>query len=707
MNDSKETILREEYNCWRIAGADRLTFLVDAASYHEAFMEAVGSAKRSLYIAAWDIDSRLALRSRASAAVDSLTLGRFLKQKTAESPDLNTYILAWDFLMLYLRKWKWLSILNLGWRTHRRVHFHLDDHHPMWASHHQKLVVIDDRIAFCGSVDLTKNRWDTPEHLVEDKRRTNPDGSRYDPYHELQMLVDGEAAAWLGELFRNRWFTATGKRLSPPDAGKGDPWPASVAPDMTGARVGIARTQPAFQDQSEVRETEALFRTAISSAEHWLYVENQYLTSAAIVQALAESLDRSKGPEMLLVLPRQSSGWLEQGVMDAIRSRLLDYLFEKDRHGRLGVYYPVTGNPAKPVYVHSKLMIADDRLAVVSSANLSNRSMGLDTECSLAVVAQANRHREALAMLRNRLLAEHLGSDSQAILRFLLETGSLLAVASRLGTPGRHLEKIDHREALSLDGLKFVQDVDLLDPEKPMQFDRLVDDFARDADPSSGRLGTIKIAVVIVLLLGMAAAWRWTPLEEWLNLNRLAAWGALLDNDLARALTAVTLYVAGSFVMIPVMLLVGATGLVFPPLAAALVALSGCVCSAAVSYALGARLGRDTIRRLGGKRLSRLNRRLARRGILAVAMIRNLPVAPFTMVNLLAGASRIRFTDYIIGTAVGMLPGIVVLTAFADRLLAAVRNPNWTNIAAAVGILMVLGLGFWWLQRRFFGRKRG
>jgi uncharacterized membrane protein YdjX (TVP38/TMEM64 family) len=393
--------------------------------------------------------------------------------------------------------------------------------------------------------------------------------------------------------------------------------------------------------------------------------------------------------------------------MDAIRCRLLDYLFEKDRHGRLGIYYPVTGSPEKPVYVHSKLMMVDDRLAVVGSANLSNRSMGLDTECSLAVEAQANgNHRTALAMFRDRLLAEHLGRDPEEIGRSISEAGSLKAVVSRLGTSGRRLERLDHREAVSLDGLKIVQDTDLLDPERPMQFDRVVDDFARDADPSDGRLGTIKIAVVIVLLLAMAAAWRWTPLEEWLNLNRLAAWAALLENDVVRALTAVALYVAGSFVMAPVMLLVGATALVFPPVPAALVALGGCLCSAAVSYALGSRLGRDTIRRLGGKRLSRLNRRLAQRGILAVAMIRNLPVAPFTMVNLLAGASHIRFTDYIIGTAVGMLPGIVALTAFADRLLAAVQNPNWTNIAAAAGILMMLGAGFWWLQRRFFGRKR-
>lgn len=707
MSDGGERILRSGYNCWRIAQTDRLAFLVDAASYFEAFAEAVESARRSLYIAAWDIDSRLRLRRRQKQP-DSEKLGEFINQKTAGLRDFQTYILAWDFPMMYAREREWLPILNLGWKTHKRVHFHLDDHHPIGACHHQKLVILDDRIAFCGSIDLTKNRWDTPEHLAEDRRRRDANGKSYGPYHEVQMLVAGEAAALLGELFRNRWQAATGRKLDAPEPPAEDPWPASVAPDMTGAQVGISRSQPAFQDQQEIRETEALFRAAISSAENLLYVENQYLTSATIIQAMADSLSRPKGPEMVLVLPQKSSGWLEQGTMDAIRCRLLDYLVEKDLHGRLGLYYPVVGDPAVPVYVHSKLMIVDDRLAIIGSANLSNRSMGLDTECSLVVRARENRrHRQALAAFRNRLLAEHLGSSPESVGRAAAQNGNVNEAISQLGTSDRRLEKLDYRKAVTLDGLKIVHDAELLDPEKPMEFDRVIDEFAHDSDPSAGRISTVKVAVIIFVLLGMAAAWRWTPLGQWLDLDRLASWGALLQNDYTRALIAIGVYVAGSFIMAPVMLLVGATGLVFPPVWAPLVALGGCLSSASVSYAIGSRLGRDTIRRLGGKRLHRLNHRLAKRGILASAVIHTLPIAPFTMVNLLAGASRIKFSDYIIGTGLGMLPGIVAITAFADRVWAAVQNPSLANIAVAAGVLLVLGTAFWWLHRRFFGRTNG
>lgn len=706
MRDHKEKILRESYNCWRTAEAERIAFLVDAASYFEAFAEAVQSAERSLYIAAWDIDSRLALHRGTAASANPGTLGRLLNTKTAELPGFQTYILAWDFPMMYLREREWLPILNLGWRTHRRVHFHLDDHHPIGASHHQKLVVIDERIAFCGSIDLTKSRWDTPEHLVEDRRRRDANGRAYDPYHEVQILVDGDAASSLGEIFRRRWRAATGKELPPSEPSRRDPWPASVAADMQGARLGIARTQPAFQEQPEIRETEALFRAAIASARDLVYIENQYLTSAAIVQVLAESLSRPEGPEILLVLPQKSSGWLEQGTMDAIRCRLLDYLVAKDRCGRLGVYFPAVGERATPVYVHSKLMIVDDRLAIVGSANLSNRSMGLDTECGVAVEADSNPSlREAVKGLRNRLLAEHLGCRPQEVGDAAEAKGSIHEAIARLGASGRRLEKLDYRKTVTLDGLKLVRDSELLDPEKPMEFDRVIDEFARDPDPTSGRLSTVKVVLLAAVLLAMAAAWRWTPVGDWLDLGRLSAWAGRLESDALLALTAVAVYALGSFVMAPVLLLVGATALVMPPLLAVPVALAGCLASSALSYAVGSRLGRNTIRRLGGKRLKRLNRRLAHSGILAIALVRNLPVAPFTMVNLLAGASHIRFTDYLIGTAIGMLPGIVAITAFAGRATAAVMDPSPVNIALAAGALLVLALGFWWLHRRFFGRN--
>jgi phospholipase D1/2 len=162
----------------------------------------------------------------------------------------------------------------------------------------------------------------------------------------------------------------------------------------------------------------------------------------------------------------------------------------------------------------------------------------------------------------------------------------------------------------------------------------------------------------------------------------------------------VGIYVAGGMLMIPVTLLVGATGIVFSPAIGTLYALAGCLLSGLTTYAVGAKLGRDTIRKLSGKRSARLSRRLADNGIIAVAIIRNLPVAPFTIVNMMAGASHIKLKDFLVGTAIGMLPGILGVVVFSDRLLNAVRNPGWFNVSIAAGVAVLIGLGSWWVHRR-------
>ena len=163
-------------------------------------------------------------------------------------------------------------------------------------------------------------------------------------------------------------------------------------------------------------------------------------------------------------------------------------------------------------------------------------------------------------------------------------------------------------------------------------------------------------------------------------------------------------YVIGGLIMIPVTLLVGVTAMVFSPAWAALYALSGCLLNAWVTYLIGSGLGKQTIRKLAGRRLNRLSRQIAKQGILTVAVIRNIPVAPYTIVNMIAGASHIKLKDYLVGTAVGMLPGILAITIFADRLLHAIQNPDWINALIAAALATVLFVGSWWTKKRLAGR---
>jgi len=698
------TILNEGRNCWRKTSAGRAAFLIDGAAYFEALVDAVKQAQKSVYIAAWDIDSRTALLRRPPVENSATRLGEFLNRAVEQSPDLRVYLLAWDFPMLYLREREWLPIINLAWKTHRRIHFQLDDQHPVGGSQHQKIVVIDDAVAFCGGIDLTKNRWDTPRHRLNDPRRKDPNGKLYAPFHDIQMIVDGEAAAALGALFRDRWKWATQKELSRVDS-RNTVWPADLKPWLTDARVGIVRTLPAFKGRKEVCETEKLYLDAIAAAQEFIYIENQYLTSMAVARALQKSLQREKGPEIVLVLPRESSGWLEQSTMDAIRAHILTQLDQADRHNRLRVLYPALADGENSVYVHAKVMVIDDRLLVVGSANLSNRSMGLDSECSLAVESEGDsRAAQAVAAFRSTLLAEHLGASAAEIGTATADANSLIRVIESVSAPERWLEKLPYREP-PVDGTRLVPDDDWLDPEKPVEFDRIFDQFVHDDQGDSGQFNLLKISAVMLILLALAAAWRWTPLSQWVSVDTLTTLADSLQGSPFLPLAVIGAYVVGGLIMVPVTVLIGATAIIFSAHLAVVYALAGCLLNSLATYLIGAGVGRRTVRKLAGNRLNRLSQKLASQGVLTVAVIRNLPIAPFTIVNLVAGASHIKLKDFLLGTALGMLPGIVAIAVFADRVVAAVKNPHWANIAVAGGIALVLALGGWLTQKRLRSRN--
>ena len=269
-------MLRPGRNCWQLAPAGRVAVLIDAAAYFAAVAEAIARAERSVVILSWDVDSRTSL---VGGRPDDPTcrLGGLLNAVLDERPELQIHVLNWDFAMLYAFEREALPLYRREWRAHRRLHFRFDANHPIGGCHHQKVVVVDDAVAFVGGLDICARRWDTPRHDAVDPRRMDVGGKPYAPFHDVQIAVDGPAAAALGMLARRRWERATGERLAPV-VGAGDRWPGSVRPDFADVDVGIARTIPAGLDACEVREVETLFLDAIAAARRTIYVENQYFT---------------------------------------------------------------------------------------------------------------------------------------------------------------------------------------------------------------------------------------------------------------------------------------------------------------------------------------------------------------------------------------------------------------------------------------------
>jgi phospholipase D1/2 len=214
-------------------------------------------------------------------------------------------------------------------------------------------------------------------------------------------------------------------------------------------KVGIARTQPAHAGEAEAREIEALYLRAIAAARRTIYFESQYLASHGIGEALARRLAEAHGPEIVIVNPLSAEGWLEEEVMGSARSEILRKLRGADHADRFRIFHPAAEG-GTPIYVHAKIMVVDDRLLKVGSSNLNNRSMGLDTECDVAVEAGADEAedseiRSAIRAVRHDLLAEHLGVGIEAVAAAEREAGgSLVRAIDRLRrTAGRTLVPLE------------------------------------------------------------------------------------------------------------------------------------------------------------------------------------------------------------------------------------------------------------------------
>jgi phosphatidylserine/phosphatidylglycerophosphate/cardiolipin synthase-like enzyme/uncharacterized membrane protein YdjX (TVP38/TMEM64 family) len=705
---SPESFFDPGRNCASVRHAKRFSLLIDGSDYFRVLRDAITRAERTVFILGWDIDSRMKLTPEGNDDGYAEALGDFLHEVAASRPRLRIYILAWDFAMLYAFEREWLPVYKMGWRTHRRIAFQMDDKHPLGGSHHQKIVVIDDKIAFVGGLDLTRSRWDTPEHAAKNPLRRDANDTPYQPFHDVHTLFDGDAAREIGLLARERWQRACGRRFairSHRAVTERDPWPPSRAVDIENVDIAISLTEPAFDGRPAVQQIRAQYLDAIARAKRSIYIENQYLTAGSIGSALRETLAKPDGPDVAIVVPRNQSGWLQEVTMGVLRARLHALLSAADRHGRYRIMSPsVPGLADGCVNVHSKLMIVDDELLLVGSANLNNRSMVLDTECNIAIQAAGDAHiREALRRMRNTLLGEHLGCDPSTVADASERGGMNHAIAALQKDAAAHRTLIDLQPAVSPDLDRLIPAEALIDPETPVAPDELVGRFvpAEKAKPLIGRFALL--GVLAFLIVGFAAAWHWTPLGDYLNLAALTHATRRIEALPFAPLWIVLCYVAAALISIPITLLIATTGLAFGGGWGSVYALAGTMAAAAVTYLLGNWLGRDVVRRMAGARVNKLSERVAKRGIVAVVILRILPVAPFTIVNLVAGASHIRMRDFMLGTLIGMGPGILLTVAFAHQLVASLRHPTAGSFAILIGIGVALVCVSLLLQR-FLGR---
>jgi phospholipase D1/2 len=287
-------------------------------------------------------------------------------------------------------------------------------------------------------MDICDCRWDDRSHPAHSKLRCDNGRDPHGPYHDVQSVLTGPVVEKLAELFEARWFNSGGGTLRLPTPVSRDDVDLEPTVPLPPGPVAISRTfgKTLVPFQEQVQEIRALYLDAIDAAEHLIYFENQYFSSRILFQALVRRMraqDRGR-LNIVFVLPRMPEALREQLAMGVAQVRLLRLLqlVAKETGHSLGVYCSAARDEAgKDVYtyVHSKLLVVDDQLLTLGSANTTNRSLGVDSELNLAwEVPEENGEplRRAIRRLRVSLMAELSGVARPAELRRLARANGLV-----------------------------------------------------------------------------------------------------------------------------------------------------------------------------------------------------------------------------------------------------------------------------------------
>lgn len=455
------------HNCWRVERADRFSVIIDGADYFRALREALLQAERLIVMVGWDFDFEIEMLpgesdSRGNAP-DGFpnAIGPFLDALVDRCEGLDIYLLKWSGGAL-IAPGRMLPTARIKLLSPDQVHLAFDGRHPIGACHHQKVVSIDDSVAFCGGIDVTDGRWDTSEHLAHDALRRLKDGEIAQPWHDATTVMSGPAAAALSDLCRARWERANDGPMDEDFSPGQHRWPASVTPGFRNIDVAIARTEPPEHDRKTVAEIEHLYLDSIAAARDLIYLESQYFAADSITEAIRRRLQEPDGPEVIVINPYAAQQVVEDQAMHVTRSRMIRELRQQDPYGRFAILHPVN-DAGEDIYVHAKVSIIDDRFLRVGSSNIDRRSMGFDTESDVAILADSRRDRRRIAEIRNGLIAEHLGCDPDDVARAIRREGSVLAAVNALNShEGRGLRGIPLRNETMFG--KLLADTRFFDP---------------------------------------------------------------------------------------------------------------------------------------------------------------------------------------------------------------------------------------------------
>ena len=273
--------------------------------------------------------------------------------------------------------------------------------------------------------------------------------------------------------------------------------------------------------------------------------------------------------------------------------------------------------------------------------------------------------------------------------------GSMSAAIDRLGSPQRTLKRLSNTGVSET----VVSLASIADPEQPVTIENLVPQFAPRTEVRMRGVRWLKFAAAVVALATLAALWQFTPAADVITPGRVTHWAREFAGTVWAPLIVLAAYTPAVMVMFPRPLITLFAVVAFGPWLGFGYAMSGILIAALVTYVLGMRMDRSTVRRLAGPKLNRIIAVLRRRGIVALTALRLVPIAPFAFVGVVGGAIRVKLLDFMLATALGMLPGTLAATVFGDQIEVALRDPGEVNLWLVAAVAMALGIA------TFLGRR--
>ncbi len=688
-------------NCWKTVGADFVSIVVDYGNYYRDLHESIVKARHSIFILGWDIDSRIKLLRGEAAETSPYpnTLFDLLCWKAHENPHIQIYLNKWNYSAFFMReresfwehKWKSCGLPN--------IHICLDGMIPLGACHHQKIICIDDETVYWGGMDVALGRWDFRQHRVHNSHRADPCGlphfegtKPFLPYHDIQAVMAGPAAGQMAKLVRERWKLASDveplPQRYPSDASLPKTWPDTDPPDFENIEVSISRTVPAMAGQDAIREIEAVYLDEIAKAENFIYIENQFLCSDSIARAINRQLIAKPGLRVLAISCWEPQGIMERKAMWGGRVRFRDLIEENGVADRVVLAYPVSEECGERavVRIHSKLMIIDDKWMHLGSSNINNRSMGMDTECDVIIIGMHEAARQKISAVRTDLIREHCGRPAEEIERMIEQGRYPSEFLKPMPYSTQFLARIDdeiYREEKFVSLARAVAD-----PKQPFIPARWTNIFHHGKNRKKSQLKTVYLAGFLLLGGLLTVLWKYAGVSEYMSLEYLSSLFASHEESFLTYIWVIALYVVCSLLFVPVTILTAAVIVVFGGVKGVLLSFIAAMLSSAVGYQLGNRIGPDYLRHFSRLTETILNK-ISHMNVAGVAIIRNLPLAPFPVVNLVFGISNVSLLTFMTGTFIGLLPGKLTLAFLGDSISALIKSPSTENILYLSSIFTV------------------